>query len=151
MEGGGAMSDYCDSSFLIALYCEEEATSDAARKVAAEWKEPPRISAVTLLEVTNGFCRKVFEGTVSKTEAERCGQRFQRDLDESIFICVHLNLAVIFRDAGALSLKRTPSGGHRTLDLLHVAAAKVLGAKKFLSFDARLNALAKQEGLKVLR
>lgn len=145
------MSDYCDSSFLIALYCEERGTSEMARGIAAAWKEPATITAVGLLETTNGFCRKVFEGNLTETEAESCHRRFQRDMDDEIILCAHQNLAVIFRDARALSLKYTPAGGHRSLDLLHVASARVLGVKKFLSFDARLNALAKREGLKVLR
>ena len=37
----------------------------------------------------------------------------------------------------------------RTLDLLHVAAARVLGADEFLTFDGRQRALATAAGLRV--
>jgi predicted nucleic acid-binding protein len=57
----------------------------------------------------------------------------------------------MFRDAAKLSLQHTPTGGHRSLDLLHVAAAKLMGARQFLSFDVRLNQLAKVEGMKLIR
>jgi len=39
--------------------------------------------------------------------------------------------------------------GCRTLDIIHVAAAFVLGAKEFVTFDTRQGALAKQAGLVV--
>ena len=39
--------------------------------------------------------------------------------------------------------------GCRTLDIIHVAAALVLGAKEFVTFDARQGALAKKVGLTV--
>lgn len=39
--------------------------------------------------------------------------------------------------------------GCRTLDIIHVAAALVLGTKEFVTFDGRQGALAKQAGLTV--
>jgi predicted nucleic acid-binding protein len=37
--------------------------------------------------------------------------------------------------------------GGRTLDLLHIACALVLGARQFLTFDAKQKLLARQAGL----
>ncbi len=37
----------------------------------------------------------------------------------------------------------------RTLDIMHVAMALVIGAKEFVTFDGRQGALAKQAGLTV--
>jgi predicted nucleic acid-binding protein len=37
--------------------------------------------------------------------------------------------------------------GHRFLDILHVATARVLGASEFLSFDENQRRLARAEGL----
>lgn len=39
-------------------------------------------------------------------------------------------------------------GGHRTLDILHVATARHLAARDFLTFDARQKKLAKAIGLR---
>jgi len=47
------------------------------------------------------------------------------------------------------SRQRTAKGGNRTLDILHVATAVHLGAKQFLTFDARQRELAKYAGLRV--
>jgi predicted nucleic acid-binding protein len=41
------------------------------------------------------------------------------------------------------------TGGHRSLDVLHVATALHLGAREFLTFDANQRKLATAEKLKV--
>jgi hypothetical protein len=51
--------------------------------------------------------------------------------------------------ARQLSDRYTPALGTRSLDLLHVAAALVLGARDFFSFDDRQRKAAAGEGLKV--
>jgi predicted nucleic acid-binding protein len=52
-----------------------------------------------------------------------------------------------------LGLKRTMrikySLGCRTLDIIYVAAALVIGGKEFVTFDGRQGALARQAGLTV--
>jgi predicted nucleic acid-binding protein len=45
--------------------------------------------------------------------------------------------------------KYTSTFGTRTLDLLHIAAAILLKAGQFLSFDERQRQAAKREGLKL--
>jgi uncharacterized protein len=51
--------------------------------------------------------------------------------------------------AAELSASHSATLGCRTLDIIHVAAALVIGAKDFVTFDARQRALAKQVGLAV--
>jgi predicted nucleic acid-binding protein len=51
--------------------------------------------------------------------------------------------------ARQLSDRYTPTLGTRSLDLLHIAAALVLGAKEFFSFDDKQRKAAAGEGLKV--
>ena len=53
------------------------------------------------------------------------------------------------REAKWLSSQHTISGGYRSFDILHVAAALELGAKEFLTFDARQTALAEAENFAV--
>jgi predicted nucleic acid-binding protein len=48
-----------------------------------------------------------------------------------------------------LSDKYTVTAGHRAYDILQVAAALVVGATEFWSFDGKQRALAQAEGLKV--
>ena len=51
--------------------------------------------------------------------------------------------------AASLSEKHTLTGGHRSYDLLIVAAALEAGATEFWGFDARQRELATAEGLLV--
>ncbi len=55
----------------------------------------------------------------------------------------------VLRLAGSYSKNRTSLGGHRSLDILHVATAIHLGAKEFLTFDDRQRTLAQHAGLKI--
>jgi predicted nucleic acid-binding protein len=52
-------------------------------------------------------------------------------------------------EAERLSASHSEKLGTRSLDVLHVAAAVVLGAKEFHTFDTRQAKLAKAAGLKV--
>jgi hypothetical protein len=55
---------------------------------------------------------------------------------------------IAFRRAG-LSLTQSAKIGTRSLDLLHVATAKAVGAVESISFDARQRSLALAAGFKV--
>jgi predicted nucleic acid-binding protein len=142
---------YCDSSFLIALYCHEDGLSGVADTEASKWTAPALLSPLSHLETTNGLCRKVFTGEITQQDCDGCIAAFERDIADRMFTLAYFNLAVTFRDARALSVQHSATGGYRSLDLLHIAAAKILGAVTFLSFDARLNALAIKEKLRVLK
>ena len=52
--------------------------------------------------------------------------------------------------ATELSVRHTAALGTRTLDVLHVAAALTLEARRFVSYDRRQAALARAVGLRVL-
>lgn len=142
---------YCDSSFLVPLYLYESASSEKASMIAASWQEAAWISPLGELEFTNAVCRKIFEKDISSVAGQNALRDFRQDIQSKLFRWTNLNLAVMFRDATQLSVQHTPTGGHRSLDLLHVSAAKLLGATQFLSFDDRLNRLAKAEGMKLIR
>jgi len=51
--------------------------------------------------------------------------------------------------AEELSKRQTAAGGHRSLDVLHVATALHLEAEEFLTFDANQRKLASAAGLNV--
>jgi predicted nucleic acid-binding protein len=55
----------------------------------------------------------------------------------------------VVREAERLSALHSEKLGTRSLDILHVAAALVLGAAEFHSFDGRQAALARAAGLRV--
>jgi predicted nucleic acid-binding protein len=59
------------------------------------------------------------------------------------------NLAAVIDEAQRISAAHTLSGGHRSFDILHAAAAVRLEAERFLTFDRRQKELAEILGLTV--
>jgi predicted nucleic acid-binding protein len=55
----------------------------------------------------------------------------------------------VFNEAARLSAAHTETIGNRAYDILHVAAARIIGATEFWSFDGKQRALAQAEGMKV--
>ena len=58
-------------------------------------------------------------------------------------------VAAVEQKAEELSAGHAATLGCRTLDIIHVAAALVIGTKEFVTFDGRQGALARQAGLSV--
>jgi hypothetical protein len=58
-------------------------------------------------------------------------------------------LAELIAEANRLSAAHTLAGGHRSFDILHVAAALRLRAFTFLTFDGNQRKLAQKEDLVV--
>ena len=57
--------------------------------------------------------------------------------------------AKLVPEAEALATHHTPAIGTRSLDVLHVSAALVMGATEFCTFDARQVKLAQLAGMHV--
>lgn len=53
----------------------------------------------------------------------------------------------VLADAETSAINHTPVVGSRTLDVLHAAAAKLIGTTEFCTFDTRQSALAGLVGL----
>ena len=57
--------------------------------------------------------------------------------------------ATVEQKADELSATYSATLGCRTLDIIHVAAAIIIGAGEFVTFDGRQGSVAKQAGLTV--
>ncbi len=137
-----------DTSFLFSLF-----GNDAHSQKALDWVRasplPLSISELAEFELANAFrfaesCQRLPTGQAAKYwafyEADRDAGRVQVEL---------CNLAEVLVEARRLSATHTLTGGHRSFDILHVAAAKTLGARHFLTFDANQRLLALSENLSV--
>jgi len=74
---------------------------------------------------------------------------FEQDIATGSWQRPAYTAATVEQKANELSASHSAVLGCRTLDIIHVAAALVLGAKEFVTFDGRQGALAKQIGLTV--
>jgi predicted nucleic acid-binding protein len=143
---------YPDTSFLCALYVAQE-HSAAAIAHYRQMKEPLHVSALLLGEFRQSVRFQIFrhrrdatQGYSRKTGLAALAQ-LQENLDAGALIVVPAEWADVLNVAERLSARYTADGGHRYLDVLHVATALHLGASHFLSFDATQRELASAEGL----
>ena len=135
-----------DTSFLFSLY-----GADCHTSVAKAWSSsnnsPIHIHVLARFELLNSFrfaeCRKfVPPGTTLNYSAS-----FEIDASKRLLRETHVNFSDLFAEALRISESRTLAGGHRSFDILHVAAAKIIDATHFLTFDANQKELAESEDL----
>ena len=148
------MTAYSDTSFLCALYRQQ----DNSRAAAAHFKsmtEPLHVASPLLFEFRQSLRfqvwlhdRKAAHGFPESTCDEALAH-LQSDLDSGAVVIVPADSAAVYREAERLSASYTKTGGHRALDILHIATALVLEAEEFISFDSNQRKLAAAEGLKV--
>jgi predicted nucleic acid-binding protein len=143
---------YPDTSFLCSLYRRQD-QSEEALAYRKRMTEPLHVTRLLLWEFRQGARFQAFRHSHNRqmgyplTEAEKMIAKISEHLEAGIIRMVNCELTDILITAEHLSKTRTHSGGHRSLDILHVATALVLGAEEFLSFDANQRALAQAEGL----
>jgi len=142
---------YPDTSFLCALYVAQS-TSAAAIAHYQRMKEPLHVSALLLGEFRQSVRFQIFrhsrdanQGYGRKTGLGALA-KLQSNIDDGALVIVPADWAEVINIAERISAQLTIGGGHRFLDVLHVATAKHLGASEFLSFDANQRMLAAAEG-----
>jgi len=110
---------------------------------------PLVFTALHRLEVLNAFKLGVFRGFSTAADAQAAWTNVEKDLRAGRLIKSTVKWPLAFRVAARLSERHPISLGTRSLDILHVVAAKAVRAAEFLSFDTRQRALAGGVGLKV--
>lgn len=137
-----------DTSFLFSLYGNDSKTPDAV-----QWSSENSLEiVVTILsrfELINALrfaeCRRLIPlGKSADFTAD-----FEFDLRGGRLVERSCDLTEVMAEAFRLSQAHTLAGGHRGFDILHVAAANVIGASHFLTFDTNQKKLAENEGLVV--
>jgi predicted nucleic acid-binding protein len=140
---------YADTGFLVSLYLPE--TTTAAASTAFRKLEPPLpLTPLGFLELQVAFYLAVFRGLLSEPQRREIWQLVEADIDGGIFALTPVPSALLHDRAAKLAAKYSPTTGMRTLDLLHVAAAMLLGAERMFTFDQRQRKAATGEGLRAL-
>ena len=142
------MVAFADTGFIASLYLEET-TSQAADEALGPQREPLPLTPLALLELRNAFNRAVQRQRITVAERDALWQDVEADIASGFLILTPVTSEELHQKARQLSDRHTPKLGTRSLDLLHIAAALVLGAREFFSFDDRQRKAAASEGLKV--
>jgi len=137
---------YADTSFLVSLYTPDGHSPRAAGALRRE------IALVLTpfgeVELTNAIQLRVFREELNAAEAAAARRALQEDVASGVFSLKPLP-ASVFEAAKRLAQRHTPALGTRTLDILHVASALVLGADVLYTFDRGQRRLARAEALRV--
>ncbi len=141
------MKAYADTGFVVSLY-KAETTSAAAAAMMKQLQPPIWLSPLGELELHNAFQLGVFRGDIDPASALRKKKLFAEDLAKGIFTILPVPAATLYPKAIALAERHSATLGTRSLDLLHVAAALILEADLFLSFDERQRKVAELEGMR---
>jgi predicted nucleic acid-binding protein len=132
------VTTYVDSSALMKLYIDEPDSDDALRLIGAD---PVLVTCwLTLVEVRRNLSRMLSGAPLSRAR-EAC----ERDLDGMALVTLDERGWRAAADIGETL-------GVRSLDALHLAAAKQLGVAQlaFCTFDLRQGQAARQLGLHVI-
>lgn len=148
------MIAFPDTSFLCAIYRKQD-NSPMAAAHAARMKEPLHVTALLAYEFRQSLRLQVWRHShnpregMPLTDAQAALSQFEADLKTRVAVLAPCHFQDVLRRADELSTRHTISGGHRSFDVLHVAAALHLGAREFLTFDGNQRKLAAAEKLKV--
>jgi len=139
---------FADTGFIASLY-PEESTSKAADAALGGERPPLPVTPLAMLELRNAFNRAVQRQRITAAQRDALWQDVEADIASGFLVLTPVASDELHRKARELSDRHTPTLGTRSLDLLHIAAASILGAKEFFSFDDRQRKAAAGEGLKV--
>ena len=148
------MIDYPDTSFLCSIY-RKQVHTPMALDYREAMTEPLHFTRLLEFEFIQAIQLQVWlhcadrKKGYSEVEAGQMMADWEADVASGMNVLVPCDADAVLRLARSYSLTRTAGKGHRTLDILHVATAVHLGARAFLTFDARQRALAKHAGLRV--
>jgi hypothetical protein len=142
------MSFYADSSFLVSCYLTDANTAQAKIHLA-KITAPLTLTALQFLELRNAIKLGIFRHLYSTVDAMAAWTNVEKDLRSGRLVRRDPKWSIAFRIASMLSNRHSATIGTRSLDVLHVAAAKCMRVSEFISFDSRQRTLATTVRLKV--
>jgi predicted nucleic acid-binding protein len=140
---------YADSGFVVSLYLTTEGTSAQARKEVKRAGNPLVLSPLSLLEIRNALNFGINRGEITSEQRDAVLAEINTQIETGFFRLVDASQSSIHAKAQELSDKHTRAVATRSLDLMHIAAALLSGARTFLTFDKRQAKAAAAEGLVV--
>ncbi len=142
------MDAYFDSAIIVKLYVKEATSPDAIQLVGA-YVAPYLLTQWQALEVKNAIRLKAFRKEIAAAEMNQSITAFEQDVATGRWQRPVYSAAIVEQKAEELSASHSAMLGCRTLDIIHVAAAVVIGAREFVTFDGRQGAMATHAGLAV--
>ena len=140
---------YFDSGVLVKLYCREP-NSPQAIDYVFEVPPPAQLTPLHVVEVRSAIRQKRGRKDITVTDLDVALASFERDLKIGFFDAITPAWEEVFNEVERISAAHTETTLCRSLDALHVAMARILGANEFCTFDKRQATLAQATGLSVV-
>ena len=140
------MKTYADTSLLFSLYATDtnSAKADAWRQANPA---PLPFTAFHRLELRNALSLAIFQQRLTPEEVQAVWQEVERDCASGLLVRRGGLWHRVLVDSEMCAVNHTSAVGSRTLDILHVTTAKLIGATEICTFDTRQSALAALVGL----
>ena len=138
---------YLDTGCFVKLYYPEP---DSAQVIAHIQGKPVGYSPLHELEFVNALQLKVFAKSATAAQVAAARALVEADVKLGVLVSATGDWRDVFQEAVTLAEQYSHTLGCRSLDILHCATAKVLGAAEFISTDARQKKLAVEMGLNLV-
>ena len=142
------MNAYADTAFLCSLHAPDPHTNRGIAWLKRQ-RQPLPFTGFHRLEFRNALRLRVFRREITPAQRELSIQAMLSDLAAGVFAHVTAAWPEVLLEAERLSAGHSETIGTRSLDILHVASALVLGAEQFVTFNTRQGTLARAAGLRV--
>jgi predicted nucleic acid-binding protein len=143
------MNHYYDTGVLLKLYTEETESKTIRSFVECLAASIP-FHGFHQSEAASALQLKAFRGECSIEQANRAIADIEDDLAGGVLRSVNPDWNTVWEKCAQLAQAHAADTGCRTLDTLHVACARTLGFRLFVSTDARQMKLAERAGLRVV-
>lgn len=138
---------FCDSSVVLS-WLVEDSHSPRADAWLAESGPVLCISSLVALEVRNRLRNLALHGDLPEDAAREAQESLSLLITRGPLRCVHLrDTKPLAAESLRLITHFSPGVPHGTLDVLHVASARLLKSAAFLTFDANQRSLALAAGM----
>ena len=117
------MSAYADTSFLYSLYVQQAHSAKAAAYMAAVHDEALPLTTLGRFELLNAIRLSVFRQQLNPRVAAIDILTIKADIESGVLEVTSCDWAAVHAEAARLSAGHTAEGGHRSMDILHVATA----------------------------
>ena len=143
------MGPFLDTGVALKLVVAEPLSAKVLSFVT-DRRVPVLISRLIELEMETALNAMAFRGLIDANQLAAVKHLILEMVKQGRFVSVALSLDKIASESLRLSPFLTLKTGCRTLDLMHIATARLLGCKEFVSSDQRQLKAAKLAGLRVV-
>jgi len=140
---------YFDTSALLALLVPD-LWSTKAREIGSKLRHAIQLTDLGEIELMTRIHRALGEKKLGVMEHFQVLRQFEQDVADGIIVRKRLNTQAHVNEALRMARSCAPKLAVRSLDILHVSAARLLGCRSFASFDHRQRQLAAAVRLKLL-